>query len=257
MVSRYVRSRKVTCASVKGVGTKRLRGARWAAATFAAAVALAGAAQVSARERSAPKEISANEPADSGGGASAHEVRSGWLKAFAAAPIEMGARYDAPDFYGSLVESEAREAMRAGLIARGLSAAEADDPAALIFSVRVEEPKPASKRPPKSRLRLESVETDPTDNIRDPEVRPFLSLGPNERAVAERPMIAVTIYARRGDERVWSGYAGAPLNGASCAAVVRALTAALVARIGENADIPSFSLTLTAPEGPVQNGLSE
>lgn len=219
------------------------------AAAFAAIAAAVGAAPVFAQD--------VQETSIAVDAAPAGETRSGWLKTFAAAPIDAGERFDAPDYYGSLVEVEARKAMRAGLLARGLSAAETDDPRALAFSVHVEEPKPASKRPPTSRLRLESVETDPTDNIRDPEVRPFISFGPSERAVAATPMIAVTIYARRGGERVWSGYAAAAPDGAGRAAVARALTDALVARFGESVDIPDFSLTLPALDSPVQNGLSE
>lgn len=220
---------------------------RWAAA-FTAIAAVVIAAPAIAQEA-----VVASVPAPAG------ETRSGWLKTFAAAPVDADARFDAPDFYSTLVEEEARKAMRAGLIARGLAASETNDPGALAFSVHVEEPKPASKRPPKSRLRLESVETDPTDNIRDPEVRPFISFGPKERAALSKPVIAVTIYARRGDDRVWSGYAAAAPDGASRAAVARALTEALIARFGESVDIPEFSLTLpaSAPESPVQNGLSE
>ncbi len=249
----------VTCANDRGARKTLLRGGRngacaaWRlAAAFIAVAASFGAAPVSAQET--PVAVDAAPARDA-----ARETRSGWLKTFAAAPIDTGARFEAPDYFGSLVEEEARKAMRAGLLARGLLAAETDDPAALAFSVHVDEPKPASKRPPKSRLRLESVETDPTDNIRDPEVRPFISFGPSERNAPATPMIAVTIYARRGDERVWSGYAAAAPDGAGRAAIARALTDALIARFGESVDIPDFSLTLpaSAPDNPVQNGLSE
>lgn len=246
----------VTRANARGAGNTSLRGgrdiARRGAATLAVIAAALGAATALAQQ-AAPAEAKEAKTVP----APAAESRSGWLKTFAAAPIDASARFDAPDYFGSVVEEEARKAMRASLLARGLSAAETDDPAALAFSVHVDEPKPASKRPPKSRLRLESVETDPTDNIRDPEVRPFISFGPNERAAPATPMIAVTIYARRGDERVWSGYAAAAPDGAGRAVVARALTEALVARFGESVDIPDFSLSLPAPDNPVQNGLSE
>lgn len=253
-------------ANAMGVGKTPRRGGRDGVralrrlATSASAAAfflfgVVGAARVFAQPVPAPQP-SAQETA-----AAAVESRTGWLKTFAAAPIDAGARFDAPDYYGSLVEEEARQAMRAGLLAQGLLAAEPGDANAIIFSIRVDEPKPATKRPPQSRLRLESVETDPTDNIRDPEVRPFISLGPSERAgAAATPMIAVTIYARRGDARIWSGYAAAPPDGAGRAALARALAGALVDRFGESADIPQLSLTPPAAEpgaDPVQNGLSE
>jgi hypothetical protein len=179
-----------------------------------------------------------------------------WLKTFASAPVDAGAPFLAPDYYGSLIEGEARASMRDRLLAHGLLAAATDDPDAIAFSIKVEEPKPALKRPPKSRLQLESIETDPTDNIRDPEVRPVILLGPRARAVGVTPMIAVTIYARRGDERLWSGYAAAPSGGAARAAIARALTEALIDRYGESVDIPEFSLAppAAAPDSPAQNG---
>lgn len=249
-------------ANAMGVGKTPRRGGRdgvraarrWTTAlAFIAFVGVFSAAPVGAQRVSAEETPAAAPPA--------LESQTGWLKTFAAAPIDAGARFDAPDYYGSLVEEEARQAMRAGLLAQGLLAAEPGDANAIIFSIRVDEPKPATKRPPQSRLRLESVETDPTDNIRDPEVRPFISLGPSERAgAAATPMIAVTIYARRGDARIWSGYAAAPPDGAGRAALARALAGALVDRFGESADIPQLSLTPPAAEpgaDPVQNGLSE
>lgn len=189
-------------------------------------------------------------------GTEAGRVAHGWIKAFAAEPLApdagaAGERFEAPDYLGTLIEGRAREAMRQALLAQGFAEGGPDSEGLITMSVSVREPKPKGpKGLPKSPLRLEGVDNDPTDNIRDPEVRPYFALPGGKAAPSAPPAIEVTIYARRGDTRIWSGYAGAPADaGESREQTALALTRALLAHFGDAVDLPQAEIPLApAPQ---------
>ena len=178
-------------------------------------------------------------------------VARGWIKTFAVEPLTAtGTRapFETPDYLGSLTEGRARAAMREALIAQGYSEAAPGAEGLITLSVAVNEPKPKGRKGlPKSPIRLEGVDNDPTDNIRHPEVRPYIALSPEDAAAPAPPMIEVRIYARRGDRRIWSGYAGAPADaGDSREQTAIALTRALLAYFGESVDLPAAEIPLEA-----------
>ncbi len=181
----------------------------------------------------------------------------GWLKTFTTEPVAAGASFEAPDYLGSLVEAAARAALKEALIGKGFKEAAADSEGLVTLSVTVKEPKPKAKGLPQSPIRLEGVDSDPTDNIHDPEVRPFIALPTGKKAAdAAAPSIEVTIYARRGDQRIWSGFAGAPVSaGAGREEIARGLAAALIDHFGETIDLPEAAITL-AP-GTAAGGIIE
>lgn len=180
--------------------------------------------------------------------APAERIAGGWLKTFASEAIEPGAPFEAPDYLGSLVETSARAAMRRALQGKGFIERAPGGGDLITLSVAVKEPKPKSgaKPLPQSPIRLEGVDSDPTDNIRDPEVRPVITLPTGRKAPAATPSIEVTIYARRGDRRIWSGYAGAPANAGSREQVAVGLANALLAHFGETVDLPQAEIALDA-----------
>jgi hypothetical protein len=176
---------------------------------------------------------------------------AGWMKTFATGEIGADDPFEAPDYLGDLTEAAARDELKKALLARGLTNADAPMTDILTFSVKVEAPKPKGPKPlPKSPVRLQGVDDDPTDNIHDPEVRPYITLDPKKPAKTAAPELKVTILARRGDERVWTGYAGAALEGASRENVARALVRALVDKLGEASDVPDAAFDLSG-QGPV------
>lgn len=183
------------------------------------------------------------------------KTATGWIKAFALAPVAQGAAFEAPDYAGSLLESAGREEMKRRLAAMGFVESGEGDEGLLTFSIRIDQPKPKVKGLPQSPVRLEGVDDDPTDNIHDPEVRPYIALPSGKKpSAAPAPSIEVTIYARRGGERVWSGYAGAPMIGASREEIARGLVRALIARLGETADLREVAIDLApdAGEAPIE-----
>ena len=65
-----------------------------------------------------------------------------WMKTFAAAPVDAGAAFEAPDYHGSLIEAAARRAMSEKLAARGYQEdAAASGPLTLSVSVTAPPPK--------------------------------------------------------------------------------------------------------------------
>lgn len=180
----------------------------------------------------------------------------GWLRTFAAEPVAPGAPFEAPDYLGSLVEAAARIELREALVDKGFKEAPAGSEGLMTLSVTVKEPKPRAKGLPQSPIRLEGVDSDPTDNIHDPEVRPFIALPSGKKADAAAPSVEVTIYARRGDRRIWSGFAGAPvMAGAGREEIARGLAAALIDHFGETIDLPETAITLEP--GPAAGGIIE
>jgi hypothetical protein len=171
----------------------------------------------------------------------------GWIKAFAAEPVAAGASFEAPDYLGSVTEQAVREEIQQRLSAKGFKPAPAGSASLITVSVSVTEPKPKTRGLPKSPVRLEGVDRDPTDNIHDPEVRPYIAFPAGKPAPAATPEIKVTLYARRGDTRIWSGYAGAPAIGASREDIARSLGAALIEHFGQTADLPEAEIAL-APD---------
>lgn len=177
---------------------------------------------------------------------------SGWIKSFAAGPVEPSAAFETPEYLGSLIEAAARDELRQALIGMGLVESGADTADLLTFSIKVKEPGPKEKKRRQSPLRLESVDDDPTDNINDPEIRPVIALPTGNKAKEQVPSIEVTIYARRGSARVWSGYAGAPAAGASREDLVRGISRALIAHFGKTVDLPNAEMPLAQkPATPV------
>jgi hypothetical protein len=174
---------------------------------------------------------------------------AGWIKTFAAEPIEAGAPFEAPDYLGTLIEAAVRGDLEQRLAAMGFNPAPAESDGLITLSVSITEPKPKTRGLPKSPVRLEGVDNDPTDNIHDPEVRPYIALAEGKPPPPSTPMIKVTLYARRGDTRVWSGYAGAPAIGGSREEIARSLAAALIAHFGQTADLPDTEIALTAAAG--------
>lgn len=167
-----------------------------------------------------------------------------WIKTFAAEPIAAGSPFETPDYLGSLTEAAVRKDLEQWLAALGFEPAAADSARLITLSVSVTEPKPKTKGLPKSPVRLESVDTDPTDNIHDPEVRPYIAFPEGRKPPPATPMIKVTLYARRGDTRLWSGYAAAPATGASREEIARSLAAALIAHFGQTVDLPETEIAL-------------
>lgn len=183
--------------------------------------------------------------------APAERIAGGWIKTFASEAIEPGAPFEAPDYLGSLVETSVRAAMRRALEGKGFIEQAPGGGDLITLSVAVKEPKPKSgaKPLPQSPIRLEGVDSDPTDNIRDPEVRPFIAIPTGKKAPAATPSIEVTIYARRGDRRIWSGYAGAPANAGGREQLAVGLANALLAHFGETVDLPQAEIALDAQPG--------
>lgn len=176
-------------------------------------------------------------------------VARGWIKTFAVEPVPAegaGAPFETPDYLGSLIEGRVRAAMREALLAQGYGEAAPGAEGLVTLSVRVSEPKPKGRKGlSKSPIRLEGVDNDPTDNIRHPEVRPYIALSNEKDAAPAPPMIEVTVYARRGDQRIWSGYAGAPADaGDSREQTAVALSRALLAHFGETVDLPEAEIPL-------------
>ena len=169
-----------------------------------------------------------------------------WMKTFAAAPVDAGAAFEAPDYHGSLIEAAARRAMSERLAALGYQEdAAASGPLTLSVSVTAPPPK-GRKGLPQSPIRIASEDIDPFDNIHDPELRAEWVNLPKGSRRPGRAALRVTIYARRGDERVWAVYAGADLDGASREDVAAALASALIDHFGESADIESAAVALPA-----------
>jgi hypothetical protein len=180
--------------------------------------------------------------AEPGGDAGERRV-NGWLKTFATAPAPAPAPFEAPDYHASLIEKAAREMMKGRLEARGYVPAGAAAADLLTFSVAVDAPKPQGAKPlPKSPVQIASEDRNPFDNIYDPELRPEIVFDDFEKPDPAAPEMSVTIYARRGDARVWSGYAGARLGGArlgdaSREAIAQGLVAALIDHFGDSVDL--------------------
>lgn len=182
---------------------------------------------------------------------STEKTLAGWMKTFATGAINADDAFEAPDYLGDLTETAARDELKKALAARGMTNAGADATDILTFSVNVDAPKPKGPKPlPKSPVRLQGVDDDPTDNIHDPEVRPYISLDSKKPVRIAPPELKVTIIARRGDERVWSGYAGAALQGASREEAARALVRALAEKLGEASDVADAAFDL-AGRSPV------
>lgn len=170
---------------------------------------------------------------------------TGWMKTFATGAVSDDDAFEAPDYLGDFTEAAARDELKKALLARGMANADAETAGVLTFSVNVDAPKPKGRKPlPKSPVRLEGVDNDPTDNIHDPEVRPYITLDPKKPAKIAPPELKVTIIARRGDDRVWAGYAGAAIDGASREEAARALVKALVEKLGEASDVPDAAFDL-------------
>lgn len=190
-----------------------------------------------------------NEPAASIGPAArdpdARRV-NGWLKSFSTGAMNAGDAFEAPDYQGSLIEQAVRTDLASKLEAIGYRQADGDADGLLTFSIRVDEPGPSVKKLPRSPVRLEGIDNDPTDNINDPEVRPYIELGSPKKPRETVPEITVTIYARRGAERVWSGYAAAALYGGGREEIARSLVAALLDHLGRSADIEDAEFPLPA-----------
>ncbi|MEK7264857.1 MAG: hypothetical protein AAB227_02050 [Pseudomonadota bacterium] len=200
---------------------------------------------------SPPVNAALAEPAEASAGAA--PLAHGWIKSFAIEPIaaspgEARAPFEAPDYLGTLIEGAARAAMRGALLEQGYKEAGPDSEGLITFSVSVSEPKPKGpKGLPKSPIRLEGVDDDPTDNIRHPEVRPYIALSGEKAPTSAPPAIEVTIYARRDRRRIWSGYAGAPADaGDSREEIAVALAQALLAHFGETVDLPEAEIPLGA-----------
>jgi len=181
-------------------------------------------------------------------------AKTGWIKTFATAPVEPGAEFETPDFHTTLIETAARNELAARLVTHGYARSdegEGDDER-LTFSVSVEAPGPKGHKPlPKSPVQISSYDRDLTDNINDQKVYAEIVDLPRRTADAP-PEIRVTIYARRGETRFWSGYAGAPAGGASREEIARGLVAALVDYFGASVDLPRISIPLTAHAPAVQ-----
>ena len=174
---------------------------------------------------------------------------AGWIRTFAAAPVDTGETFEAPDFHGTLIEDAARRILIERLETRGFQPAPSASAARLTFSVNVETPGPKGRKPlPKSPIQISSYDRDPTDTINDPKLyAEWVDLPRNEPKDA--PQIRVTVYARRGEERVWSGYAGAPAGAASREEIAGGLVAALINHFGDSVRLDSapFTLAETAP----------
>lgn len=174
---------------------------------------------------------------------------AGWIRTFAAAPVDTSEAFEAPDFHGTLIEDAARRIMIERLEARGFQLAPSANDARLTFSVSVETPGPKGRKPlPKSPIQISSYDRDPTDTINDPKLYAEWVDHPRTQP-KDAPQIRVTVYARRGGERVWSGYAGAPAGGASREEIAGGLVAALIDYFGESVDLTDavFTLAETAP----------
>ena len=174
----------------------------------------------------------------------------GWIKTFSTGPAQM-AGFEAPDYHASLIEQAARKAMVERLEARGFEPVAESAAERVTFSVSVKAPKPKGRRPlPKSPVRIASEDRNPFDNIYDPELRPEFVYGVPKTSDPAAPVISVVIYARRGDERIWSGYAGAPLGAAGREAIVRSLVGALIDHFGDTIDQETAEFFIPADAPP-------
>jgi len=61
--------------------------------------------------------------------------------------------------------------------------------------------------------------------------------------VSGTPRLTLRMILIANGERVWTGYAGAPINGASRAQIARALSQILVERMGRTTDEPALVFT--------------
>lgn len=212
-------------------------------APMVAAVLAAAAAAQTASTLPSATEAAPHQGAE-------RRIADGWLKTFATEPIEPGASFETPDYFGSLIETNVRAAMRRALLGKGyVEEGSGDDLVTLSVSVSEPKPKSGAKGLPRSPIQLEGVDTDPTDNIHDPEVRPVIALQAGKKTPTATPEIEVTIYARRGDRRIWSGYAGAPATGGTREQLALGLANALLAHFGETLDVPEAEIALDMPSG--------
>lgn len=182
--------------------------------------------------------------------ADAASAGAAWIMSFAAEPVPLGAVFEAPDYLGTEIEASLRAAMKENLLAQGFTEGARDGAGVITLSIKVDIPRRGPKGLPQSRLRLESIDRDLTDNIRDLEVRPVFSLGAPKRGEASPPDVRVTIYAQRDDARVWSGFAGAPFSDGENYATARRLFDLLIGHFGETVDLSEVHLNSDGGAAP-------
>ncbi|MEZ5893454.1 MAG: hypothetical protein R3C58_10000 [Parvularculaceae bacterium] len=183
---------------------------------------------------------------DSAAAAGETRVIDGWVKTYAAAPLDENTPFEAPDYHGSLIEASARGIVKERLLDLGFREVDAADDNALTISVSVKAPEPKGRKPlPKSPIQIASEDRNPFDNIYDPELRAeWVDVEKRRKGLNGADELTVTIYARRGDERIWSGYAGAALDGGSREDVANGLVQALLEHFGASAAIANAPISL-------------
>lgn len=176
---------------------------------------------------------------------------AGWIKTFAYAP---GARTIAPDdaviympsVQETVLEADVRLALRSALEAQGFEVTERSPAAegAVVLSYSVEVSDDFERSPPQSPLRFAPPLSDPLRDDRigrtDPLPREFepetVYFDPAVNKQAGGRAVRLVVYASRGDERLWGGFAAAAIGPNGRRTTAEAMARAIVERIGADAE---------------------
>ena len=173
----------------------------------------------------------------------------GWVTTFSTDAAPADAPFVAPDYAGSEIEAMLRSELKKKLAAAGRVEAPGDQ--SIRFTIKLDQPSQKVKLPPKSPLQFQSVPIDPSGHLKGDTVRPTIAINPNRGAPPDAPTMKVTIYAYRDNIRIWSGFAGAPLEqGVSRHGLARALLDAALAHFGETAKVEDAVFSIDPPEFP-------
>ncbi|MEZ5920281.1 MAG: hypothetical protein R3C60_02910 [Parvularculaceae bacterium] len=193
--------------------------------------------------------IAALFPAHAAAADLAGDKALGWVTTFSTGAAPADAPFEAPDYAGSEIEAMLRGELKKKLATAGRVEAAGDQ--SIRFTIKLDQPSPKVKLPPKSPLQFQSVPIDPTGRIKGDTVRPSIAIIPKKGAPRDAPTMKVTLYAYRGNVRIWSGFAGAPLEeGVSRHGLARALLDAALDHFGETAKIEDMVFSIDPPEFP-------
>ncbi|MEL7491614.1 MAG: hypothetical protein AAGJ73_12920 [Pseudomonadota bacterium] len=159
------------------------------------------------------------------------------------------AQIDFPETYETALERDVRQAMNAWRAAKMGSGAPEEDGHAekFILSIDVKVASeywaPSKWRSPVFIAHADTASDDALRSIGLPGRFSDVTLGVDTGAndVKGAPRLTIRMILVRDGARVWTGYAGAPVAGASRSQIARALTHALADRMGATVDDPSFA----------------
>ena len=171
-----------------------------------------------------------------------------WIRTYVEGDIDENAAVDFPEYYQSALEQDVRRNLRSQLLTRGVTIV--DDAEALhriSFSVDVKTPGARGAKRSALQIAPDFTQNDRADQTRidpisNPGFRPVITFGPRSKGLDAGPSVRVSIHLVKASERVWSGYAEAPLGNQSRRAVANDLISALVANWGQTASLDQDSI---------------